>query len=91
VPLESGSGQKVVGRNIKRLKKEGKKKGQAIAIALDVARKSVHEAFILLMDSTKSMAERRKKTYKHASSEPTLILSDDPKEESSLLVISQKE
>lgn len=41
MPLKSG--KRNIGRNIKRLEREGKKPKQAIAIALRVARKGTHK------------------------------------------------
>lgn len=39
MPLESGSSQAVVSRNISKLRHEGRPEGQAIAIAMDKAGK----------------------------------------------------
>lgn len=40
MPLLSGASQKTVGKNIKKLRREGKPRKQAIAIALESARKA---------------------------------------------------
>jgi hypothetical protein len=40
MPLKKGTSRKVIGENIKELEASGRPKKQAIAIALDVARKS---------------------------------------------------
>lgn len=40
MPLIKSKSRKAVGENIKRLTREGKSRDQAIAIALDIARKS---------------------------------------------------
>lgn len=40
MPLEKSSSKEAIGRNIKREEEAGKKPKQAVAIALDVARKS---------------------------------------------------
>lgn len=55
MPLLSGSSQKTVGKNIKKLRGEGKPRKQAIAIALGNARKSMN-----LVALEKSRHKRKK-------------------------------
>jgi len=40
MPLKKGKGQAVVSANIRKLRQEGRKPAQAVAIALDTARRS---------------------------------------------------
>jgi len=42
MPLKSGSSQRAVSSNVRTLRREGKPQKQAIAIALEQARKSTH-------------------------------------------------
>jgi hypothetical protein len=43
MPLKKGSSDKVISANIRELIKSGRPKKQAVAIALDSARKSTHK------------------------------------------------
>jgi len=58
MPLLGGSSQKTVGKNIKKLRREGKPRKQAIAIALENARKSAGELGRL----RKAKKKKRKRT-----------------------------
>ena len=61
MPLVEGSSQKTVSKNVKKLRSEGKPRKQAIAIALETARKSS----IALEPVEKRMGSKRK-AYKSA-------------------------
>lgn len=43
MPLKKGKSQKSISTNISRLRHEGKQPGQAVAIALNIARRSKHK------------------------------------------------
>jgi len=67
MPLAGGASQKTVSKNIKKLRSEGKPRKQAIAIALENARKSVH--------GLSKLRKRRKRiTYAHPKDEVVLVL-----------------
>jgi len=68
VPLKAGSSQKVVSSNIKKLRGEGRPRDQAIAIALENARKSVH--------GLSKLRKRKKMTYSHPKDEVILFMND---------------
>ena len=55
MPLRAGSSQKAVSSNIRTLRREGKPRKQAIAIALEEARKSTHRVAL------KKLKKREKK------------------------------
>ena len=72
MPLKSGSSQKAVSSNIKKLMKEGKPRKQAIAIALESSRKSTS-----LHALVKRTHKKRKTSpmYSSLDNEPILVLS----------------
>ena len=69
MPLASGSSQKTVSKNIKKLRQEGKPRKQAIAIALEKARKSMN-----LQALEKRDKKKKGPMYSSLDNEPILTL-----------------
>jgi len=63
MPLFQGSSNKTVGRNIRKLRREGKSGKQAIAIALEEARKSAHSVMRKRRDGAAALRKRKRRGY----------------------------